>query len=266
MKRLLVFDFDGTVADTFTQSAGGMGVEQAVAHSLRDVLGEEAECYFLETGGLRNRAPSELIEGILSRGNCLGHARKFFDNHAANLSAYVPEGKGVPLEWVNGSSVGLIVELFVRRKLEIFSDHISDTPSSEAWPQPIDGFCEFWKGLGGSSEAVTAILSSGHDFFIEKFFRLWSLPQPDFLLTDDDMRARVRCNLPVLEKPNPLLFTCLKRLVEAKVGQCEIAAYYGDSLEKDGEMAQRAGIPFFWQRGQHDPHPDIPSFSDWGEL
>lgn len=291
---LFGFDYDGTVGDTFKPSAYGIGVKEAIELAVSHVFGQQGQVLYneatLETRDFWRSAPSELVSSLLLRDQELtlvAQARNFFFSEKDLLKGLVPEGKGVPLVWDEQNPLGILSELFVREKLRIFQSHIGTYGEGDIWPKPCAGFADFWKGLNALQDRgitmTTAIISSGHEFFIQNTFKLWGLPQPDILITEDDVRGRISAaDLHRWVKPGPLPLELAYQawLKERGISQEHVLTtsndnqymwYFGDDARRDGVMALNAGIRF----GHF--HEDTPRlyldresksvvFGDWAHI
>lgn len=199
---LLVSDFDGTAADTFSKNPKGIGVNEAYSLAIKNLFGEEGMEIYEEFGSLKNRAPEEVVKQILYIGNAdflIRSAEKCFDARSKSLNRLVPDGKGAPLEWVPGDeikTIKTITEMLVLIKLSYLMEEIgSQLPNGKTWPEPCQGFLDFLRvvNLLQKKEHIPiklAIISSGHEIFIQKTFRIWGFAPPDIIVTDDDMRDR----------------------------------------------------------------------------
>ena len=61
---LFVLDFDGNLANTFAPSPNGIGVHKAYETAVFKLFGQSGLNKYLETGGLKNRAPGEVVEQL----------------------------------------------------------------------------------------------------------------------------------------------------------------------------------------------------------
>ena len=198
MNYLLGFDFDGTIAQTFEKSPKGIGVTEAYRLAISDIFGPEVLAIYDTQGGLKNSAPSELIHSLMGEGGnelLVRNAEQFFNTHKEELINLVPEGKGVPLEWTPAQQEKIMGELLVRQKLHYLMDEIGTQYSDgSCWPRPCKNFAECWQTIQELKRQGipinTAVISSGHDLFINKVFDIWGLPHPDILVTEDDIRGR----------------------------------------------------------------------------
>ena len=211
----LVLDFDGTMADTFKPSPNEIGVGEAYCLAVEDLFGNQGEKVFWEVGGLKNRAPIELLQAIQKQGLVMNGN---LENNAERL---------------------------VSAKLKILLGEIGPD-----WPLPCLGYREFNMKLfqlrQNGANIRLAILSSGHLAFIEKTLRIWEknwespVIWPDVIISDDDLR-----HLPVSveqkTKPSSFLF----KLIKEKMGEGKFF-YFGDDPEKDGKLAMNSGVPFGW--------------------
>ncbi len=268
IRFLLVSDFDGTIAKTFEPGPNGIGVNEAYEEALKLIFGPEGKKIYQQIGGLKNRTPIELInEIILKDVNLLQQAKKFFYNKFSNLLSLIPTDKGITLVWeekdLNWSPLPVIAEMLVQVKLSILWNEIGKRQSNgQKWPEPCQGFIEFYKKLEkinqkGEMNFEMAIISSGHDRFIQKTFKNWSLRCPEIMVTDDDLRGLA---IPIQNKvkPSGLLFDLVHfRWLENQqanlspvqlIGQTIMTrsrmVYFGDDESKDGQLAKNSQVPF----------------------
>lgn len=225
---------------------------------------------------------------------------KFFNSRKAQLVDLVPEDKGYPftqerLEIADGKIMQeFITEILVRCKLFFLLKEIGATfPNGTPWPKPCTGFLKFYRMLeeinsGNGIKIWLAVISSGHDIFIRKTLSLWRIPYPEIILTDDDMRGcRFVSNPKNKVKPSPLIFDLVHSLwiqelaeeesLNYSPGLLEIIrrsfnqmAYCGDDLEKDGKLAENAGVPFLWFNPGRNVNTSgisvLYNFDDWEAL
>lgn len=241
----LVFDFDGTVADTFQPSPNKIGVTEAYAQAVEIIFDQSGMSAYKELGGLKNRAPGELVRLLIKHNPGLEkEAATFFRKH------YAKGETRALLKWPNDyeEMVALVGEMFVRAKMDILTNEISLN-----WPLPCAGFqklCEALFTLRQKGVKIAfAILSSGHTPFIRRTFEIWGSQWPVFhptvILSDDDLRPMA---IPSEQKvkPHPFLFDT----IEANLGfSRKRMMYYGDDPNKDGKLAMLSGVPF----GLFDP-------------
>jgi phosphoglycolate phosphatase-like HAD superfamily hydrolase len=263
---IVAIDWDGTIADTFAPSPNGWSVEQGYRHAL-GVLFDERDL-FERIGGLRNRAPGQVIAAVLELDRALAaRGEKYYREHREELASYVPRGKGMRR---NAGTVALLTEALVRIRLQYLLPEISSR-----WPRPFDGVLEALADVRALGYRV-AVISSGHTTFIEKCLRVWNTPAPNFLVTDDDMRALGlppdRCS-----KPNRILIETMLR--QAYLSTCanlcnaaySVRVFVGDCPIKDRGLAANAGVPFAWFNPRAMPIPDgfgrnEFQFSSWRDL
>ncbi len=271
-RYLLGFDFDRTQARTFEQSPQGMGVAEAYAQTVRDIFPTVGRGVFADLTLDLSRAPSELAMTLLKsdRGGVLyDDVLDFYEREVTRLNGYVPEGKGAPLVWQPEALEGTVAELLVRRKLHYLYGQIGQPfPNGEVWPRPYPGFLNFWQTVDrinqeqvGKVDIKRAVISSGHERFIQHTFTTWGATQPDILVTEDDIRGRIYPKqMDKRVKPGLLPMALALRewsrhiqkedQVKPNVGGARLrrqkVMYLGDDLGKDGGMAQAGGILFGW--------------------
>ncbi|MCK4539547.1 hypothetical protein KAU09_00150 [Candidatus Parcubacteria bacterium] len=291
---LLVYDFDGTVADTFQPSPNGVGVYEAYRLAVNNIFGQDGLKIYDQAGGLQNRAPEEIVSLVLAGNDqMIKQAEVCFDQKNKTLRRLVPDGKGAPLKWINGDKNCLqktITEMLVLIKLSYLMDEIGTSFSDGAvWPRPCVGFWDFIRAIEDlrmeNLDIQNAIISSGHDEFIKKTFAVWGFDPPRIMLTDDDMRGR---NYPAefqkRVKPSSYLFDIIQsswisdgilfseyaRHIELIYDTRRRMMYFGDDLNKDGGLAMSAGVPF----GLFDPKQvhnykhsnSFFAFGDWRDV
>jgi hypothetical protein len=289
---LCVLDFDGNIARTFDPSPNQMNVNHAYNLAIQYLFGAETFGHdpLALIGGLKNRAPSEIIGALfqLNR-DLLLRCKKIFASQTEILKDFVPAGKGVPLIWDETQTYlnpqRLMAELLVRAKLLFLMKEIN-----EYWPLPCTGFIDFIQALPRLEEKtkikpVTAILSSGHDEFIHNVYKIWGIPQPELMITDDDLRT---LNFPSeperTVKPSPFLLDLVLVQWLAKQPECEPdntnltqflamakkrTIYFGDDPIKDGLLAKNAGVIFGWFNPLGKTATDLGEhfvFSDWRQV
>ncbi|HEY1085519.1 MAG TPA: hypothetical protein VGE34_02205 [Candidatus Saccharimonadales bacterium] len=215
---LVGLDFDGTIADTFTQPKNGFGVEAAYHVAIARVFKPSALESYKASGGLRNRAPIEVVR---------------------QLARYRPDD----------SEQTLLDELDAV-KLEVISSQIS--PS---WPQPAKGFVDFSKNLEKSPHDQ-AIISSGHESFIEKVYEKTLGVEPPKIILAQETIARIarQGNIETPVKPSPQLLVYayarwrglhgLEAVDQIAEDDKPRIHYVGDDPQKDGKMAAAAGVNF----------------------
>ncbi len=266
-----VFDFDGTIAQTFKPPVDGVGVNEAYRMACAAIFGPQGYDLFDAVGGLQNRTPRELVTAILATGKSealIASARDCLRREGSALAGYVPPSvEGASLEWNDRDPLPVITELCVRIKLRTLTAQIG-TPCEDGspWPNPCAGFVEFWRALlafGVTSlsrgvELVPGIVSSGHDYFIDQCFSMWELPAPRLKITDDTMRSPLCDAIPAHErgKPHvwPVRLLCEQWLRNRGEWSAEDALnvigdrgfYAGDDPRADGGLAENLGLPFLW--------------------
>jgi beta-phosphoglucomutase-like phosphatase (HAD superfamily) len=256
---IVAFDWDGTIADTFTPSPRGRGVEAGYRHGLGELFGD-AELLD-RIGGLRNRAPAQVVAAVLDLDEAHGErGLAYYRDHKAELRGYVPRGKGIRHR--NPSIADVLTETLVRIRLSYLMPEI--TPE---WPKPFDGVIECLALLQSRGIRI-AVISSGHTAFIEKTLNVWGVRVPEVVVSDDDMRA---FGLPpeVTCKPSRLLMeTMLHGAYMSICGNtahaaCNVIAYLGDCPIKDRALAQNSEVRFGWFNPKRR---DVPSDFGDGEF
>ena len=259
-----VFDFDGTIAKTFTPSPSGIGVNEVTKMAVCRVFGMPGLAVFDLIGGLRNRAPIEIIGAMISQAPKLAwFARRTFDSLHFRSSEFIKSGAGVPLVWPDSDSdvegvIAVATELFVRAKIAIYIPEIRMWPSG-LWPIPCDGIVNCLKRII-SRNVPWAILSSGHEFFIKETFNLWGAEYPKIMVTDDDLRGSL-LRLKERSKPHKAVFDFLldrwKRQDPRIAGiDTNQIVYVGDDPNKDGLLAQNTGTRFVWYNPNRTKFPN----------
>lgn len=267
-RYLFAYDFDSTIANTFKIGPRGIGVNEATNNAIKDIFGQPGTALLKKLGGLSNRAPSELINLLLKttdREKLIESAKKFFKEKAPNLSMMVDKNKAVPLTWDenNNNIEQLIAELFVRQKLSYLLEQVGEkTADGQVWPPLTQGFLEFWTNLHRLKKeglpVDMAIISSGHDEFINRVFKLYNLEPPNILISEDDIRGRkYPKEIERRVKPGelPLALTHFYWLKEQGMNQLNFdletatevkrrMIYFGDDLNKDRKLSEGARIPF----------------------
>lgn len=271
-------DFDETCFTTFISSGDGVEVHEAYEMAVETVLGANARRDFSGYGGLSNRAPLDVIVGLVSEEPRLimaglSHAREHFahpveisDIGLGLIARFADRGTAVYDEL----TVRAITEMLVVRKKEKLMPQITSE-----WPLPVKGFDETWQDLQARREqderwqhVNTAIVSSGHTDFIQRTMATAGLAHPDIYMTDDEMRRQVQPRT----KPDPYALELVrnawfnaylvppaKRESEAFILNAKSRqVYIGDDPEKDGKMAINDGIAFLHcEKNSADAWPNI---------
>jgi hypothetical protein len=241
--KLFATDFDGTYALTQEPGPNGMNVARAYDLAVEQLFGFDGLQKYTASGGLRNRAPSEVINQL-----------------APDLD--------------NDQLQQKTEDLIDTKLFHLLSQVGQRLPEGDIWPRLAPGFSSIWQNICVATNINTAVISSGHTEFIRRFHEVHELSEPDIMVTDDDMRP-LSAQLPPQEcvKPSKLLlniaFTTwineqglglmdIQEIVEAYNG----VIYVGDDPNKDGRLAENFGAPFV-----HINPADYPvSWQKVGEL
>lgn len=226
--RLLAADFDGTVALTFEKSPGGIGVTEACELAIEQIFGAQGLDDYKKSGGLRNRAPVEVIQQLAP------------DAHGEVLAA--------------------LVERFIELKLEVLISEIGTRfDDGSMWPRPTEGYMELLQAIEEAQKYGVVIdhliLSSGHEGFIRRTYEKWGVRIPDYLLADETVSRLHRGDSPRPVKPAPELIVMAHEMWAGSYGihkptlshDTRRMHYVGDDPEKDGLMAWAAGVDFTLQ-------------------
>ncbi|HMI09471.1 MAG TPA: hypothetical protein VK497_03710 [Candidatus Saccharimonadales bacterium] len=230
--RLIAEDFDDTAFRTFEKSPSGVGVAEAYTLSIEDMFGSEALSAFLSGGGLRNRAPIEVVQQL------------------------APDAKNEELN--------RLVQELTETKLNILMGEIGTRfLDGSLWPRPTEGYldlCAMIEAARQEGQLIDdAIISSGHEPFIEKTFKVWSIDIPTHVIATETTQ-RIVVDLEEapenLIKPSPLLMGVARSMwaqgygvkIPARNGlsndEKRRIVYVGDDLVKDGGLAENSGVAF----------------------
>lgn len=266
---LAIFDYDGTVADTLTPNPTVPNVHQACEMAFEQMFGLLGRTLFEKAGGVQNRTPGQITQAVIKCGEeaqLLELLKRKFAEFSAQLSPYVPEGKGIPLVWNEEDPYGIATEMFVRLKQK--SLKIGRQADGSIWPEACRGAPSFIESLRKDRIGI-GMISSGHELFIKRSFELWETACPEYMLTDDDVRG---LPVPIEErsKPNPYLFDLLLERFNINTPRQEIV-YFGDDQNKDGLLAHNAGVSFVWYNPSGKPvNKNLPAplfvVRDWNKV
>lgn len=263
MSHLIALDFDGTIAKTFAKAPSGIGVNEAYDIVIRQIFGNRVFQFYTDhLKGHQNRSPSELVTLLLRKDG---------------------------IETPDPEEVMHISEHLVQEKLALMLDQIGQASiEGTVWPQPTNNFLYFWHWLTQESNLPlkTAIISSGHEAFIRKTFNAWGVKQPDYLVTEDDIRQRkYPKELTRRVKPGPFPFAYVHRqwlndntitesghstIIDSARYFRERILYIGDDSAKDGGLARLSSVPFghFKENEalQLSPADNQFTFGDWQDF
>lgn len=241
--QLLAKDFDGTVAQTFEKSPNGIGVNETYVLAIESMFGVKAIDEYLEAGGLRNRAPIEVVQEL------------------------APDATGDELDQ--------LLSLFIYTKLSVSMEQIGTRfPDGNVWPRPTTGYLGLRERIEAARDAGLLIddlvLSSEHESFIRKTYKAWSVGLPTHIIDEETVRQQA-LGLPIeqLVKPSPVLIDIAHNTWRRGYGLTAVSGhspsereriiYIGDDPVKDGELAKSSGVEFVLLEASR-------SEAAWGEV
>lgn len=226
--KLVVKDFDGTVARTFEKSPEGIGVIESHVMAIDEMFGAKAVDTFIKNGGLRNRSALEVVQ------------------------------EAEP--GVSGTALAELVARFIDTKLGISLEQIGTRfPDGNVWPRPTPGYLEHRAAVEGARQQGVmiddAILSSGHEPFIKKTYAAWGVGLPLHIVAEDTVRGMALQFPPEqLIKPSPKLMEVVVNKWRESFQLADVpyltpsdtrqVVYIGDDLNKDGELASNSHADF----------------------
>ncbi|MBI2027990.1 MAG: hypothetical protein HYT07_00130 [Candidatus Levybacteria bacterium] len=196
-RYLFIADFDGTLYDTSKPSPSGMTVERAYVRSLDDLFGEGTGEHFFSINGFHGESPSQIIQRVLEINDrqVVDNAKEIHSEHDGNFPKIIPESQDGKLPWNAEEPQVTLTSMLVIRKLGYLLQEIGTLDKDgNPWPLPFEGVVDFFRSLGSLRKNDVpidfAIVSSGHEEFIKKALEVWRMPQPDILVTEDNLRLR----------------------------------------------------------------------------
>lgn len=300
---LFVFDFDGTMFQTFEPSPSGIGVEENYEKTLKEIFGPDILATYLADGGLDNRNPGEVIRDLLAKHpELIQRARAHLDANKDALLQTTPDTAHLLEAWET-DPLRAATEVYIRQDLANSLDHIGLLNDDQTfWPRPTNNFIETWKTIDEINKQNlgfhidTAILSSGYVDYIDKTLKTWSLQTPDVLVTDDQMRARPHpADIKRRVKPAPLGLALVHQkwldlhgldantLAQGAANKDgtvlttrqwaettrERMFMFGDSVGKDGAMAEKSHIGFAHydlSASEFSFNGEYSSFNNWQDI
>ncbi len=289
---LLAFDFDNTQFRTSEMAPGIASVPVAYEQTVERMFGKMGLNLYLAQGGLRNRAPSEVVKALVTGSSARNNAKlvnlagEFAHQNLELLDGYVPVGKGYELDLTKPLTTEALTEIFVRQKQRSMMPQIGMKLSEkDIWPRPCRGFVDFWKTVDDlKKEGVpitTANISSGHELFIEETFKKHGLSQPDIIVSEDDIRGVSSLDGKNIVKPSPFsLALAVRRWLDLPGfphddldlslihEHADKVIYFGDDPVKDGQMAVAGNVLFGNYQEVATPPKGVNSFSfsNWHVL
>lgn len=268
MRYLVATDFDGTLSKTSSPSPSGMDVKRAYSLALDDIFGQGRGEWFFTKFGLDGKTPSEVISLILNCGQnekeeFVRSAKSFYEKSGGIFEYPIPECVDGKLTWKIDNPETSIIQMLVGQKLQYLLKEVGlKDIEGKVWPPPSEDalmFLETVHRLKTENFPVDfAIISSGHRAFIEKTLNAWSTPQPDVLITEDDIRPRkYPQELGRRFKPGvfPLALAHHEWLMKQGLNENDITrtgkdskkriVYIGDDPQKDMLMAQQGRVESF---------------------
>lgn len=226
--QLLAKDFDGTVAQTFEKSPNGVGVHEAHELTIETMFGVRALNHYRDGGGLRNRAPVEVVQDL------------------------APDA--------NVGELDQLVGRFINTKLGVLMGEIGTRfPDGSIWPRPTVGYLGLLERIEEARDEGRLIddliLSSGHEPFIRRTYEAWNVSEPTHIVAEETIR-QLALDLPTeqLVKPSPVLMDVahntwrqgygLLSTSEPSLDERDRIIYVGDDPVKDGELAKSSGVDF----------------------
>lgn len=196
-RYLIASDFDGTLFDTSKPSPSGMTVERAYVRSLDDLFGEGTGEHFFSFNGFHGESSSQIIQRVLEINDkqVVDNAKKIHREQNGNFPKIIPESQGGQVPWNAEEPQVTLTSMLVIRKLGYLLQEIGTLDQDgNPWPLPCEGVLGFFRSLRSLREENVpidfAIISSGHEAFIKKALKVWRIPQPDILVTEDNLRLR----------------------------------------------------------------------------
>jgi hypothetical protein len=286
---LFAYDFDLTAYDTFEENPGIYDVPTAVNLTTHDMFGELGLAALIRQGGLKNRASGELVHDLLhdpeaNQQALLSVALGFMTDAKDQLDEVVPTGKGAAVPFGEVVDQEEIAEIWARQKLNYMMGQIGVLlEDGQKWPRPTKGFVDHWNfgtQLRKDGHNITrAVVSSGHEQFIQKSFAKHELEMPDIIVSEDDIRGQAELKNRAVVKPEifPLGLAArrwrnLSGIPGADMGRYLIRehsdriVYFGDDPLKDGLMAEKAGVLFGNFDSKMPTRPMTPGkleFNNW---
>ncbi len=259
-RYLIASDFDGTLFDTSKPSPSGMTVQRAYAQSLDDLFGKKTGESFFSINDFHGEAPSQIIQNVLRTRDksLIDNAKKVHGEQNGNFPRLIPESKDGMILWNPEDPQVTLTSMLVIRKLGyLLQETGTRDQDGNPWPLPCEGVLDFLRTLESLKEKGApidlAIISSGHESFIRKALKFWDIPQPDILITEDDVRTR-KFPQEAETKFKPGVFPiALAHFVwlrnqgltfseEIGLNTRTRIMHIGDNYTKDIVMAEKAGI------------------------
>lgn len=229
--RLAAADFDNTIALTSEPSPAGIGVIEAYELAIGTVFDSDQLAIYKKNGGLRNRAPLEVVSELMP-------------------DAYVTEIKTKEHE-------------LNKTKLDVLLGEIGTRfANGQLWPRPVPGYLEFRERLHDSRDegirVDDAVISSGHESFIKRTFDVWTVSYPTHIVAVETLDRLGRGHA---VKPSSELMDVTRGFwrvgyglpfwQEASTEELDRIIYTGDDPVKDGGLAANSGVSFIHMSDIH---------------
>lgn len=198
-RYLIASDFDGTLFNTAYSDSKIIGVHEAYQMAFEIMVGQGSrDDYDIISSIANGDAPSEMINKLLKRNreHFLNKAREVYESGTINYLGYLlPECKNQQFVWNDSNPEATMSQMLIGIKLKILLDQIGKrTEKNKIWPTPCEDSLIFLQTIQQLKQEEVpidlAVISSGHENFITLTFAIWKAPQPDILVTEDDIRPR----------------------------------------------------------------------------
>ena len=229
--RLTAADFDNTIALTAEPSPAGVGVNEAYELAIDTVFDSDQLSIYRQNGGLRNRAPLEVVSELMPDAYATEIKTKEHELNKAKLDVLLGE---IGTRFANG----------------------------QLWPRPVPGYLEFRERLHDSRDegirVDDAVISSGHESFIKKTFDVWAISYPTHIVAVETL-DRVGRGYAV--KPSSEVMDVTRGFwrigyglpfwQDASAEELSRIIYTGDDPVKDGGLAANSGVSFIHMPDVH---------------
>jgi len=259
-RYLIASDFDDTLFRTSKPSPTGITIQKAYVQGFDDIFGEGTGEWFFSRNGFHGESPSQIIKTFLitTNGRHAKNATHTYQEQNGNFPRIIPESRDGTIYWDKENPQTTLTSMLVISKLGYLLQEIGTRDQhGNPWPLPCEGVLDFFRALGDFKEKGVpidfAIISSGHEAFIRKALEVWNIPQPNILVTEDDVRVRqFPQDAENKFKPGvfPVALAHFKWLKDQRIPVSKETGsetrtrimHIGDNHTKDLVMAHRSGI------------------------